>query len=285
MNPYRSWVADFERLLQEGKRWPLGGLARLARPRLPATARLALIFSPHPDDEVIVGGLALRLMREAGFRVLNVAITHGSDPARRAERWNELARCCDFIGFELIGSLPGGLEQVNAKTRSADPAGWLERVAGIARILSLHAPHVVFFPHADDWNSTHVGTHHLVIDALASLGPAFQTYTVETEFWGTSGVANVMLELSAHDVADLVAALAFHVGEVQRNPYHVRLPAHLIDNVRRGSEVVLGQGAVPPPFTFATLYHLRRWQQGGLTPVLPAGVAVSARDSVGALLP
>jgi LmbE family N-acetylglucosaminyl deacetylase len=285
MNPYRAYVAELERLLQEAKHLPLGGLERLSSPTVDPTARLALIFSPHPDDEVIVGGLALRLRREAGFRVVNVAVTHGSLPARQAERWSELTRCCDFIGFELIGTAPGGLGPVNAETRSADPAGWLERVRKIASILLRLAPHVVFFPHGEDWNSTHVGTHHLLVDALASLGPEFQTYTVETEFWAASSVPNVMLELGAHDVADLVAALGFHVGEVQRNPYHLSLPAHMIDNVRRGGELVLGQGAAPPPFTFATLYRLRRWQEGGFVPVLPRGLAVSVRDSVAELMP
>jgi LmbE family N-acetylglucosaminyl deacetylase len=37
-----------------------------------------LIFSPHPDDECIIGGLALRLLREAKWNVINVAVTLGS---------------------------------------------------------------------------------------------------------------------------------------------------------------------------------------------------------------
>ena len=51
-----------------------------------------------------------------------------------------------------------------------------------------------------------------------------------------------MVESSAADVADLMAALSLHVGEVARNPYHLRLPAWMIDNVRRGAELVGGQG-------------------------------------------
>lgn len=33
----------------------------------------------------------------------------------------------------------------------------------------------------------------------------------------------------------------------------------MTDNVRRGGELVGGQGGVAPDFTFATLYRLRRW--------------------------
>ena len=51
-------------------------------------------------------------------------------------------------------------------------------------------------------------------------------------------------------------AVAEHGGEVKRNPYHVFLPARLIDNVRRGAEVVGGQGAHGCDFTFGELYRV-----------------------------
>jgi hypothetical protein len=157
-------------------------------------------------------------------------------------------------------------------------------VATIAGILTQYAPAVVFFPHAEDWNSTHVGTHHLVVDALASLGARFHCYTIETEFWGASSSPNLMIELSAQHVGDLVAALSFHVGEVARNPYHLSLPAQMIDNVRRGGELVSGQGHAAPPFTFATLYRLRKWQDGGFMRVLASGRAVSLQEDLAELL-
>jgi hypothetical protein len=36
------------------------------------------------------------------------------------------------------------------------------------------------------------------------------------------------VESSVADVADLVAALACHVGELRRNPYHARPPAWFV---------------------------------------------------------
>ena len=84
MNPYHRYVSELARLLSEGRQFPLGGFPRPAS-TLPfrRDAPRALIFSPHPDDECIIGGLALRLMREAGMRVVNVAVTQGSNMARR----------------------------------------------------------------------------------------------------------------------------------------------------------------------------------------------------------
>src|SRR6266542_5387576 len=89
---------------------------------------------------------------------------------------------------------------------------------------------------------------------------------------------NLMLELGEQDLADLLAALSFHVGEVRRNPYHLRLPAWMIDNVRRGGELVGGQGGAAPDFTFATLYRLRRWRSGTLEDVYDSGRYLSCAD-------
>jgi hypothetical protein len=93
---------------------------------------------------------------------------------------------------------------------------------------------------------------------------------VETEFWRAMADPNLMVESSPDDVADLVAAVSFHRGEVARNPYHLFLPAWMADNVRRGSELVGGQGAGAQDFHFATLYRLTEWFNGRVVPCLKA---------------
>lgn len=261
MTPYHHMVAGFARLMDEAQKYPLGGFAPLPRPARAANAPKALIFSPHPDDEVIIGGLALRLLRESGWRIINVAVTQGSNKARQAARWEELKNCCGHVGFELIQTAPNGLEKINSKTRAQDPQHWAQCVAVIAAILEREQPRVIFFPHEADWNSTHIGVHHLLVDALGRL-PDFACDIVETEYWAPMAAPNLMVEISATDLADLIAALTFHVGEVQRNPYHLSLPAWMMDNVRRGGEVVGGQGGAAPAFTFATLYRVRAWRAG-----------------------
>jgi LmbE family N-acetylglucosaminyl deacetylase len=279
MASFHRYIVELERLQREARALPLAGLGP-SRPRSHSGGPLMLLFSPHPDDEVITGGLALRLLREAGWRIVNVAVTLGSAPARRAARAEEGRACCEFVGFEQILAEPAGLERINLESRAGEAARWARCVQRIADILALHAPRAICFPHADDWNATHVGTHHLVVDALKSLGPGFAVDSVETEFWGAMKTPNLMLELAAGEVASLVTALTFHVGEVQRNPYHTSLAAWMIDNVRRGSELVLGPGAAAPPFTFATLYRLQRWENGGFVPVHARGRALSVHDPV-----
>jgi hypothetical protein len=70
------------------------------------------------------------------------------------------------------------------------------------------------------------------------------------------------------------------VGEVSRNPYHVRLPAWMQDNVRRGGELVGGQGAPAPDFPFAALYRFRSWVHGNYKKADTSGKFVSCNDNL-----
>jgi LmbE family N-acetylglucosaminyl deacetylase len=270
MNPYHHFVSEFARVAQEGAACPLGGIAPLPHPAPALDAPKALLFSPHPDDESITGGLALRLSRECGWRIINVAVTLGAKPERRAERLEELKGACRFLGFELSLAAPGGLENIAASTRANHPKLWSSPVAIVAGLLQQHQPKAIFFPHELDWNSTHIGAHWLVMDALAQVD-GLSCHLVETEFWGQMTSPNLLVEYSVQDVADLVAAVSCHAGEVKRNPYHLRLPAWLYDNVRRGAEVVGGQGQAAPRFVFAQIFRLRRWRSGRIEPCYPGG--------------
>lgn len=277
MNPYAELVAEYARRFREGRSYPLGGFPTPPHPTPRPDAPHALIFSPHPDDECIVGGLALRLQREAGWRVTNVAVTQGSNRERQAARWDELQAACAYLGFGLRSTGMNGLERVTPKCRAEDPAFWGPMVEIIAGILAQDRPRAVFFPHEKDWNGTHIGVHWLVRDALERLGPGFETVTVETEYWGQMGRPNLMVELSAAQAGDQVTALSFHAGEVKRNPFHLLLPAWMQDNVRRGSELVGGQGGAAPAFEFATLYRVRVWRAGGFQE-LHAGGRINGRS-------
>ena len=283
MTSYLDLVQQTLNLRGAGRKLPLGGLPPCPRVAVAPGAPVVLLFSPHPDDECIIGGLALRLLRESGWRVVNVAVTQGSKKERQAGRLAELRDACHHLQFDLVTTAPGGLEKINPKTRASDAGHWAQCVAPIQRLLSEHRPRVVFFPHELDWNSSHIGTHLLVTDALRALGPGFVCHTVETEFWGQMATPNLMVESPAQDVADLMAACSFHVGEVQRNPYHLSQTAWMQDNVRRGGELVGGQGGAAPDFAFATLYRHRRWQSGGFAEVYAGGRSLPAGSDPAAL--
>ena len=261
-NPYLAYVESFKEIFERGESLPLGKIPKPPAVELEQNAPLAIIFSPHPDDECIIGGLPLRLMRESGVRVLNVAVTLGSNHERRSPRLNELQQACDWLGFELMEAKSGGLDNITLQRRREDQSGWEEVVNRIAGIISSQNPDYLFLPHDKDWNGTHLGVHYLTMDALRLQSKEFETNILETEFWGQMQSPNLMVESSTTDLADILAALSYHVGEIQRNPYHLRLPAWMQDNVRVGAELVGGQGGVAPDFNFATLYRSSIWKNG-----------------------
>jgi len=285
VNPFQKYVSEQARLLHRGAKLPLGRPSIFPRPPgTPRTAPRALIFSPHPDDECIVGGLALRLLREAKWNVINVAVTLGSKKERRAARLRELRNACASLGFGLIMPWAQGLEQITLESRKQNRTRWQPAVKVIAGILAEQRPRVIFLPHEHDGHPVHVGVHFLVLDALKTLPAGFRCHVVETEFWGQLAEPNLLVELDVAEVGDLVAALACHIGEVRRNPYHARLPAWLVDNVRRGAERVGGQGGAAPDFVFGAIYRLGQWSRGRLVPVQRRQRFLSGAMNVGRYL-
>lgn len=241
-----------------------------------------LVFAPHPDDECIIGALPLRLQQEAGWRVTNVAVTLGSNPERRAARWAELQDACAVLGFDCIPAGPEGLNDVRGDTAERDPALWATHVDTVAALLHAHRPALVLAPHALDDNPSHRGTYRLVAEALAAA--QLDTILAHTEFWSTQPTPNLLVQTNIADTARLIAALERHTGEIERNPYHLRLPAFLADSVRRGGELVLGAGEAPPDFAFATLYRLVAYRAGQPVAELPRRVCPADQALTSALL-
>jgi len=275
-SPYLPFVQAFRRTLEEARTLP--GAEAVPAPAAAPGAPVTLVFSPHPDDECIVGALPLRLRREAGHRVVVAAVTLGSDPARRGPRLEELRAACAYLGFEVRPLREGGLTGITPAARDQDGPAWAGAVSLAREVIRELRPAVLVLPHPRDGHPTHAGTACLAMEALAAAG--HPCHVVETEFWHPLEAPNLMVESADGDVADLVAALSLHRGEVARNPYHVLLPSWMSDNVRRGSERVGAAGAAAAPFTFATLYRFGRWEKGTLTPagktLLPAATPASS---------
>ena len=57
MNNYHELVEQFARTLKNGQSIPLGNAEPKPYLEIAPDAPTVLIFSPHPDDEVIIGGL------------------------------------------------------------------------------------------------------------------------------------------------------------------------------------------------------------------------------------
>jgi N-acetylglucosamine malate deacetylase 1 len=245
MSPYHELVRRYA----DARQLPLARGRHAGTPPPPPTAPrpdapVALIFSPHPDDECIIGALPRRL-QQLGWRIINIAVTLGSNIARRAARADELAAACAHLGWanHILG-----WEHITPAARATTPAQWNDHLEAVRALLTKFAPRLIFCPHAHDGHPAHIGVHHLVHDALADARDGPAPIVVETEYWHPMERPNLMVECPGTDLSELITALACHVGEVARNPYHRSLPAWMIDNVRRGAERVgRGGGAAPPP--------------------------------------
>ncbi len=288
---HRRWLKFVQaniKAMESGKGIPLGPSAKpLLAPPLKA-AKLpplkVVVCAPHPDDEALIGALALRLRQECGAQVTNCAITLGSNIGQRARRLRELNSACAALGFELsVANPPGGFDHVNLDNRRNHPDEWSAKVRALSGIFETEQPDVVFAPHAEDFNTTHIGTHHLVVEALGD----YQQRTrrdpitfVETEFWHENSRQNLMVGVSPQDEATLIMATAEHGGEVRRNPYHLRHPGRMIENVRLGAEVVGGQGAAAPDFPFAELYRVAFMIDGKLSEPRPGGRVIAPKEKI-----
>lgn len=278
MNDFQDFVKTSADNLKNARQIPLGASEFPAVIPRSAQAPVGMIFSPHPDDECINGGLPLRLFRESGYRIINVPITLGSDLERRAARRHELENACRYLGFGVIFPVENGFENITPAAREIDIENWSYAVSKIADLIKRFQPKVLFFPHRKDRHPTHCGTNLLVLDALSKMPKDFICMTAENEFWQPMETPDCLIEISEETVGDLISALSFHVGEVSRNPYHITFPSWLIDNVRRGSEIVGEAGSKSQDFTFGVLHKISLYKNGALQPMFEQGKFLSMTD-------
>lgn len=209
------------------------------------SSKTIMVLSPHPDDESIVGSLALRLAKENGCQLVNVAVTLGSNKKRQTPRLRELKAACAVLDMELVT-----LDE-----------NWKKKEKELRALIQKYDPDLILAPHLKDHHPTHIQTGELLKKVLTGLKKA-SVLVAWSEFWGQMKDPNILVEVPQEIVALQMKALSKHQGEIERNPYHLRLPAWMMDNVRRGSEVIGGKGASAKNFPFGVIYKLQHFSNG-----------------------
>ena len=265
-----QYVEQFSELFEHGQQLPVVASAPAPSSRsLPMrTGRhTVVICSPHPDDEALCGALPLRLQGE-DTRVLNLAMTLGSNPARQKQRQAELAACCRILGFDCrLVHEPRGFSNISRADKTDDALTRQERLDILTDHFNRELPELILFPHAQDGHPAHEEVHRL---ALAAAKQHSETHNrkmllAETGYWHPMSEPNLVLGLAPATIARLITALLCHQGEIGRNPYHLSLPARLMDNVRRGTEI-MRYGDRRVQFPFAEIYRLSWLESGRLLP-------------------
>jgi N-acetylglucosamine malate deacetylase 1 len=215
----------------------------------PALPFIVMIVSPHPDDECITSSLALRLMLENNAHIINVAVTLGSNKARQKTRLQELKRACELLEMDL-------------DVLSED---WAKKGQELKSLIDKYQPHLILAPHLKDHHPTHIKTGKLVEKVLKST--KHKCLVAWSEFWGQLEKPNCLIEVPLEIVERQMQALLMHQGEIKRNPYHLRLAPWMMDNVRRGGEIINTLGGEVPSMPFGVIYRLQKFKNKKFTDV------------------
>lgn len=203
--------------------------------------KLALHFSPHPDDELIAAPATLMALRDAGWRIVNVACSVGRE-GQRHRREAELRDACRRAGFELC--VPNRPVSTSPGTRSLAAEAELTDLADEA--LDRYAPTLVLSPGPGDRHHAHQTVFRAVRDALAARGldaPRWWMWAL----WGSLPQPTLGTAFGEERLEEVLVALAAYEGELARNDYCRLVRARAEMSAVLAPELLFGFGSTGRP--------------------------------------
>jgi LmbE family N-acetylglucosaminyl deacetylase len=198
---------------------------------------VALHLSPHPDDELIGAPATLMALRDAGYRVVNLACSLGR-PTQRERREAELREACQRAGFEL--RLPAHPVAISAGDDLARAEAELQALASEA--IAELAPDVVVSPGPHDRHRGHEVVARAVRGALRQ-GPGKAPPWWIWGLWGGLALPTLATAFDAGRLEEVLAALAAHEGELRRHDYRRLVRARAEANAMLAPELLFGFGS------------------------------------------
>jgi LmbE family N-acetylglucosaminyl deacetylase len=195
-----------------------------------------LAVSPHPDDEIVGAGATLMALRDAGWRVVNLACDLGRpEDVRRRRRELELA--CRLARFEL--EIPDGLPGIGA----SDDLPHAQRVLSEAIMTAVQASgaDVLIGPWPHDGHHGHEVVGRAILDAVELRGRP--RHILWWGLWADLPFPNLYVGFGPARLTELQQALAAHAGELVRNRYDRLLEARATASAVLGPERVFGFGS------------------------------------------
>lgn len=207
----------------------------------------ALHLSPHPDDEAIGAPATLLALREAGHRVINVACGLGR-PGQAARREAELREACARGDFELVVLDP-----------SLEIAAWVAARVGEGDI------DVVVSPSPHDGHPAHEVVGRAAREGIERGGGA---HWWMWGLWADLPLPTLLTEFGEARMAEALAILAAHAGELDRNDYAALVRARAVAARVLGAERAFGFGCagLDPPYAellTELAVHDGRWMAYG----------------------
>jgi LmbE family N-acetylglucosaminyl deacetylase len=212
-----------------GGGWPTGGEA----------PPVVLHVAPHADDELIGAPATLMALREAGWRVVNLAASLGP-PHQRERRRRELAEACARAGFgcEVVA------EPLDDPLGAGDAAAAGHRLgAAVEEALRRHAPRVVVAPSPHDRHRGHEIVGRSVLETCAAVEPPARPERLWLwGLWADLPFPSLAVGFDQQRLDEILDALAAHAGELARNDYRRLVRGRAEMNASLGPERVFGFG-------------------------------------------
>ncbi len=184
---------------------------------------VVLHCAPHPDDELVGAPATLMALRDAGWRVVNLAYGLGA-PEQRRRREAELREACRRAGFEL--RLP----------EDPDP------LAAVREAVAELQPGIVVSPGPHELHPAHVLVAGAVRDALADLGDRAPPRWWMWALWGSLRQPTLATGFGPRRMQEILAALGAHEGELARNDYRRLVEGRAAMNASLAPELLFGFG-------------------------------------------
>ena len=205
------------------------------------TARTLLHLSPHPDDELAGMPAALMALRDAGWRIVNLACGLGR-PEQHEIRRAELEEACRRAGFELLPCDPPLALSAGDDLAAAEAT----LVELLARLLPELSPALVCAPSPHDGHHAHelVGrAARRALETYAGPPPPLWLWGV----WADLPFPTVIVPFDRARLAEIEHALAAHASELARLPIDRLIEARALLAAGVGEERVRGSGVASDP--------------------------------------
>ncbi len=219
-------------------------------------------FSPHPDDEVIGAPATLMALRDAGYRIVNVACSLGG-LGQWARRKSEVAEACQRAGFELL--VPPYLE-TRLTNGGAVVLTHAELVAFSGKVIDELEPELVLSPSPHDRHPYHEAVARAVRQVLVTRPGRVDRWWMWS-LWGDLPFPTIGTIFGQDRLEEIVHALGAHGGELERNDYRGLVSGRARMNVSRGAELLFGFNSAAPAADYVELLTEvapvdRRWLLG-----------------------
>lgn len=200
--------------------------------------RAVLHLAPHPDDECIGAPASLMALRDAGWRVVNLACSLGGQ-GESDRRRHELDEACRRAGFvsEVVDDPLGDPLGAGAVSEAV-----ARLAAAVQQAIAQFRPELVVAPSPHDRHRGHEVVGRAALRALSHDSAPPQRVWL-WGLWADLPFPSLAVGFDETRLAEILHALDAHGGELARNDYRRLVRGRAEMNASVGPERVFGFGS------------------------------------------